>query len=101
MNDIKFRAWNGKMVQLEKIDLKLTHSQGIPMMYTGRKDKNGVEIFEGDIVECGDFKSDVFFFAGCFSLNGVDVATIPLGLLSRRYEVIGNIYENPELLEAT
>lgn len=79
----------------------------IPSQYTGLKDDNSVEIFEGDIVQylcnelpidekgeiCSDWikKKRVIVYRGQ-SFN------VPQGFV-RDIEVIGNIYENPELLD--
>jgi uncharacterized phage protein (TIGR01671 family) len=83
------------------------------MQYTGLKDKNGKEIYEGDIlqnpieVESGAksfLRFEVFFSEGSLSFRIRDLHTrakysnrvVPLSTL----EVIGNIYENPELLSS-
>lgn len=76
--------------------------------YTGLKDKNGVEIYEGDIVaEKGHFvKSDRLVYQkiqwkenySCW-LRGEYQRLTPKNIKAYQIEVIGNIYENPDLLE--
>lgn len=72
--------------------------------YTGLTDKNGAKIFEGDIVSLGGANYAVIFntLGGCaeFALkDDVDVP-VPFGFdyVNIPMEVIGNIYDNPELL---
>ncbi|CCU57683.1 YopX family protein [Bacillus subtilis] len=75
------------------------------MQYTGLKDKNGREIYEGDIViDERKSSAEVVFDDGCFCVIGYlgDLRTHPLRdslFCGERFEVIGNIYEDPELLE--
>ena len=72
------------------------------MQYTGLKDKNGKEIYEGDILNLEENLADswirnhiVKFEGGCFYPFG----TGDWEESSSSYEIIGNIYETPELLE--
>ncbi len=88
-------------------DVKLLH-------YTGLKDVHGVEIFEGDIVKVNVLEgigpnASIVFKYGMFGVEnnmhgyGYDKGLYSLNLIINRHEVevIGNIFENPELLEVT
>lgn len=74
--------------------------------YTGLRDKNGTKIFEGDIVNISDFDGghkigEVVYNDGacCYRIWG-DLFDYGLGIYQDdNIEVIGNIYDNPELLE--
>ena len=112
MREIKFRAWDKQTKSMllglaqpsavNLLDLTLINEKYPLMQYTGLKDKNGVEIFEGDIVtfwhddepleECEKFTVQWFDHWARFdvvephSIN--EMPHDPEGL-----EVIGNIYE--------
>ena len=120
MRKIKFRAWDDK----ENV-MSFDESMGdvlcekeydkphlILMQYTGQKDKKGKEIYEGDILR--EFNAEVNLFIVYFAEDigqwklecinedyfcSFDGADYPNGVDSNRFEIIGNIYENPELLE--
>lgn len=121
MREIKFRAWDGKKmwesVGFTKSDLgtlvkqesymigggeNVGYTSSVELMqYTGLLDKNGVEIYEGDIclLPNGEkrfvrYDAPSFYLAKSDDLVDVDAFSTP-GV----YEgVIGNIYANPELL---
>ena len=118
MRDIRFRAWDKEDKEMINADccylgdrdelfvdaVERMFEWCILMQYTGLKDKMGEEIFEGDIVNVisisdGVKQGVITFTRGCFwidyQVGNSDLLYVPL-----KVEVIGNIYENPELLEA-
>ena len=129
MKIIKFRAWDKtrkKMKYFETInDLSLYFMDNANlskiglMQFTGLKDKNGKEIYERDIVQTGvggkltsgiKRKADVRWFhrtgqwciflpTSFMMITSTSLEMRPFGLWQFECEVIGNIYENPELLE--
>jgi hypothetical protein len=116
--EIKFRAWDKLTNEMKtknvewNLGLLLSNRDDFVLMqFTGLKDKTGKEIYEGDIVRCGEFDGDgdaknweVIFGAdnyAAFDLDGWDGETNGLSeWLSMGFvEVIVNKYENPELLK--
>jgi uncharacterized phage protein (TIGR01671 family) len=131
MRAIKFRAWVPQVKEwLQDVTLKEAWQSGraledfgtsryeaenisgiswefddlVFMQYTGLKDKNGVEIYEGDIVrtnhsfvEVGEVK----FQLGQFIMKYHSLANSLPRLVENKWtlEVIGNAYENPELIK--
>lgn len=125
MREIKFRVWDTKLSQMHMVN-NILFSDGVftpervtahfengqynisgkidggrddsfkLMQFTGLKDKNSVEIYEGDLL---DIKSAGYYF-GVFAVKWDDNGFWDYGFSTEDSAVIGNIYENPELLEA-
>ena len=131
MREIKFRAWDksrklmiddvvvidlynecigylcaSSVVQGEIVS-RLPINEAILIQSTGLKDRQGVEIFEGDICNCREYecfgkvewnneKAGLYF---CVVVEGGGFEEEHLYDYTDELEVVGNIYENQELLE--
>lgn len=119
MREIKFKVWNTKKkCWVSRRDIGIngygqiylgSDLQNYPyqddyvvMQYTGIQDKNGIEVYEGDIV------TNITGDKGVVEYQLRSKGYIPINNYGHccndvweSFEVIGNIYENPELLEAT
>ena len=128
MREIKFRAWDketSNMIDFKSDDIDLftlcigdkgwyisfyNHEDDemfydnpmkrfILMQYTGLKDKNGKEIYEGDIVKYSIFWTSVVKFEGIDDPEMGDTIGMGYNTKYEYGEIIGNIYENKELLK--
>lgn len=67
-------------------------------LYTGLKDKDKIDIYEGDIIDLPNFCSAVTFEDSCFRLTHQTSKYRLAGFKeSNKMEIVGNVYENPEL----
>lgn len=111
MREIKFRVWNPTRqilgIPFDIFEMTSCHgeisqypAETIFMQFTGLKDRNGIEIYEGDILQFADENGD----------SGQNEIVPNITNINKMYhisqrmpywpivKVIGNIYENPELL---
>lgn len=114
MREIKFRfyskkknrmvTWedvkNQKFVTVGALEDNTDSNNHSPwMQYTGLKDKNGTEIYEGDLIQFSDWNPKEVIYEGGdglagFRLKGTDL--FMMGFESNEYEVVGNVYEDGE-----
>ena len=136
MRELKFRVWNefenkfmpsgfigisdGKFIDLKNGSVHFDSDDKIVEQFTGLCDRNGKEIYEGDIVICKarndkedkrrigqNYISEVFWDVDGWFVHDSPLCDSPLGMFdntpSRRpiasIEVIGNIHENGDLLK--
>ena len=123
MREIKFRAWDKtercwdvpkteysiqegakKLFYRKNEIVRFNRADIILMQYTGLKDKNGKEIYEGDVLKIINYtlESDIFINTVTFNRGRWQCGVLPLYNffeVGDTIEIIDNICENPELLE--
>ena len=120
MREIKFRAWDKENEKIMKVSYISLENKEIAvkdfgtyhffrikdielMQYIGLKDKNDKEIYEGDIVVLNNIENDnmciVRYEHSSYRLEGWSLREDLSNVEDRFLEVVGNIYENKNLLE--
>lgn len=121
MREIKFRVWDiskNEMYQVVTMEFnkatgEISFKEYPIMQYTGLLDKNYKEIYEGDIVRAkghADIWNDNKYFDhsgviewidvdACFAVQTGHKEIFTIGRFDDGVKIIGNIYENPELLK--
>jgi uncharacterized phage protein (TIGR01671 family) len=112
MREIKFRAWDNvdcmstpfTLFNIQDKKIQFT-SKVVIMQFTGLKDKNGKEIYEGDLIthtsRHGGKPHPVIYHNGGFHADYGLIYPLSVEHYDKycEIEVVGNIYENPELLK--
>ena len=110
MREIKFRYWETDFKRMTIADgnntFELFEQNSYPVMqFTGLKDSKGVEIYEGDILVCREMHDSNLDYwqnneAVPFEVVWCETGwVIPARDELMNFEVIGNVYEHPHLLE--
>jgi uncharacterized phage protein (TIGR01671 family) len=125
MREMKFRAWSKKekkfltvgfsiIGEVTVFDMLKAHQLEIEdlndievQQWTGLKDKNGRDIYEGDVVMRNDYIGQIVFNDGSFKWVGRQVneklhhLAYPITTSWYEYTVVNSIFENPEMLDAS
>ena len=118
MKDLKFRAWDKQYKRMVRVNMILFDSEEIDyddnlnepkswsrfniMQYSGLNDKNGNEIYEGDIIKVANkYIGKIVFYHGCFCFFNDELyikTSVGDWMQANEREILGNIYENPEIM---